>query len=160
LMLERLAGKVSYRPPGARRALPLTEPAAVPVGTRVDASRGRVAVTAAKTKGVASAKAGGGAFKVTQARTGIVSLSLTGGKTKRCGSARRSLRKLDLSAPALFRVLGRRSVATPGGTAAFTTNELCQGTRTRVSRGRVTVRDLKERRTIKLRKGRSYLARA
>jgi hypothetical protein len=36
----------------------------------------------------------------------------------------------------------------------------CDGTLTRVRRGRVDVRDFTRRRTIRLRAGRSYLARA
>jgi hypothetical protein len=42
----------------------------------------------------------------------------------------------------------------------WTTVDRCDGTLTRVSRGRVAVRDFRRKRTIVVRAGKSYLARA
>ena len=58
-----------------------------------------------------------------------------------------------------FRTIRRRSAATVRGTV-WLTEERCDGTLTRVTRGVVSVRDLGTRRTVTLRAGRSYLARA
>ena len=58
-----------------------------------------------------------------------------------------------------FRTTGRHSAATVRGTI-WLTEERCDGTLTRVTRGSVTVRDTTARRTVVVRAGRSYLARA
>jgi len=58
-----------------------------------------------------------------------------------------------------FRTIGRHSAATVRGTI-WLTEERCDGTLTRVTRGVVSVRDNRARRTVTVRAGRSYLARA
>jgi hypothetical protein len=58
-----------------------------------------------------------------------------------------------------FRTHGRNSVATARGTAWLTVDR-CDGTLTVVSEGAVEVRDGRRRRTVLVRKGRKYLARA
>ena len=58
-----------------------------------------------------------------------------------------------------FRTRGRNSAATVRGTK-WLTQERCDGTLTRVTRGTVSVRDTRARRTVVVRAGRSYLARA
>ncbi len=58
-----------------------------------------------------------------------------------------------------FRTIGRHSAATVRGTT-WLTEERCDGTLTRVTRGVVSVRDNRARRTVTVRAGRSYLARA
>ena len=57
-----------------------------------------------------------------------------------------------------FRTRGRNSVATVRGTRWVTT-DTCAGTRTTVTEGSVSVRDLRAKRTVVVRKGKSYLAR-
>jgi hypothetical protein len=56
-----------------------------------------------------------------------------------------------------FRSRGRRSSATVRGTT-WDTIDRCDGTLTRVKKGRVLVRDFRLRRNILLRRGQSYLA--
>jgi len=58
-----------------------------------------------------------------------------------------------------FRTTGRHSAATVRGTI-WLTQERCDGTLTRVTRGVVSVRDLTAGRTVTVRAGQSYLARA
>jgi len=58
-----------------------------------------------------------------------------------------------------FRTHGRNSVATVRGTRWVTT-DTCAGTRTTVTEGAVAVRDLRRRKTVVVRAGRSYLARS
>jgi hypothetical protein len=57
-----------------------------------------------------------------------------------------------------FRTHGRNSVATVRGTSWVTT-DTCAGTRTTVTSGAVSVRDVRRRRTVLVRAGHSYLAR-
>ena len=58
-----------------------------------------------------------------------------------------------------FRTRGSNSVATVRGTAWYV-EDRCDGTLTRVSKGSVSVRDLHRPRTVVVRTGDSYLARA
>ncbi len=58
-----------------------------------------------------------------------------------------------------FRTTGRHSAATVRGTI-WLTEERCDGTLTRVTRGIVSVRDFARKKTISVRAGNSYLARA
>jgi hypothetical protein len=69
------------------------------------------------------------------------------------------VRKLTTSAQGLFRVSGGASRA-EGRNAAWSTTDRCSGTTTRVSRGRVNVYDKGLRRTITLRAGQRYKAKA
>jgi len=63
------------------------------------------------------------------------------------------------SAKGRFSTRGRYSAATVRGTI-WTVADRCDGTLTTVKRGRVAVRDLRRRRTIVLKAGKRYLARA
>jgi hypothetical protein len=58
-----------------------------------------------------------------------------------------------------FRRRGRYSAATVRGTL-WLTEDRCDGTLTRVRRGRVSVLDFARRRTVVVGQGRSYLAKA
>ena len=57
-----------------------------------------------------------------------------------------------------FRTHGANSVATVRGTSWITT-DTCNGTRTTVKAGVVSVRDVHRHRTVVVRKGHTYLAR-
>jgi hypothetical protein len=57
------------------------------------------------------------------------------------------------------KVRGKHSIAAADGTR-WSTEERCDGTLTRVDSGRVRVRDLERRKTVVVRAGHSYLARA
>ena len=154
-----------------RRTVPLLDNIAVPVGTSLDARDGSVSLRAS---GRASGTFTGAAFSVLQrrARRAVTDLRLKGGNFGRCrggrvrgGQAtaaqlrRRTIRRLRARARGRFRTRGRYSAATVRGTV-FTVEDRCDGTLTRVRRGVVVVRDFRRRRSIRLRAGRSYLARA
>lgn len=155
----------------------LVEPRQVPVGTLIDTKNGRVRVETARsiTGGTQFGKFSGGLFQVLQARRvgAKTVLRLKGASFRRCqvgtsgrraSAARkrlsgRSVRQLSSNATGRFRTRGRHSAATVRGTVWVTTDR-CDGTLTRVRRGRVRVRDFRRRRTITVRAGKSYLAKA
>ena len=73
--------------------------------------------------------------------------------------SRRTIRRLRARARGRFRTRGRNSTATVRGTIWITADR-CDGTLTKVKRGKVVVRDFRRQRTIPVRAGKSYLARA
>jgi hypothetical protein len=172
---------IGVRSRGAARAsqkglrfVPLRAARQVPTGSFLDTRRGTVRLQSARnTRGaVQSGQFTRGLFQVLQSRRraarGLTDLVLKGGSFNRCGArggragaalSRRTIRRLRSNARGRFRTRGRYSAATVRGTV-WTTTDRCDGTLTRVSRGRVAVRDFRRRRTITVRAGRSYLARA
>jgi hypothetical protein len=152
----------------------------VPVGSILETVRGAARLTTARNARGATQMGtfDGGQFRMTQDESSpVVDLSLRGGLSARtaCGrrgrgrpsgarpageahSARRVLRRLRGNARGRYRTRGRRSSATVRGTV-WSMEERCDGTLTRVRSGVVSVRDFAKRRTITLRRGRSYLAR-
>ncbi len=170
----------------ARRARPLRGAALLPVGTVLDTTAGRVAVTSHQTttggrKNVQSSNFYAGIFQIRQrrARNAVADITLrspsaavydrvcgTGASASRAPSAgaaqRRSSRvvsRLWGNGRGRFRTRGRHSAATVRGTIWLTQNR-CDGTRTEVRQGSVRVRDNAARRTVTVRAGGSYLARA
>ncbi len=165
--------KLEFGLPRTRRTVPLLDTIAVPVATSLDARRGRVRLTAARTRRRnQSATFSEGLFTVLQARSRrpVTELRLKGGDfgscrtragSSRAGTAqrrRRTIRRLRGSGRGRFRTRGRYSAATVRGTD-YTVEDRCDGTLTRVRRGVVLVRDFRRKRTITVRAGRSYLAR-
>ena len=73
--------------------------------------------------------------------------------------SRRTIRRLRSNAKGRFRTRGRHSAATVRGTVWITADR-CDGTLTTVKRGKVAVRDFRRKRTVIVRAGKSYLARA
>ena len=155
--------------------LPLAEAGEIPVGSFVDARRGTVRLRSAtgRNDGSQTGEFSQGLFQLLQSRArgdrGLTELRLKGGSFKRCGASggrsasaalsRRAVRRLRSNATGRFRTRGRNSSATVRGTI-WTTTDRCDGTLTSVKRGRVAVRDFRRRRTVVVRKGESYLARA
>jgi len=157
--------------------IPLTEARQLPVGTIFDATSGVARLTSATVtaRKVQSGDFAAGLFRVLQARRerGLTELRLivssSAGKTcakagKAQTAAARALPRtvLDMlrsDVKGMFRTRGRFSSATVRGTN-WTTLDRCDGTLTRVSRGLVVVADLRRHKTITLRAGRSYLAKA
>jgi hypothetical protein len=143
----------------------------VPLGSVVDARRGRVEVTsAADLRGrTQRAEFFSGIFETRQRRSSrpttevaVRSSSFSAncrGRGARSSQRRRVLGRLFAKGKGRFRTRGRFSAATIRGTV-WLTEERCDGTLTRVSSGRVSVRDLRRQRTVVVRAGRSYLARA
>ena len=157
--------------------VPLAEARQIPVGSFLDTKRGSVELVSATGRGsrTQSGRFTDGLFQVLQSRArrakGLTELRLKGSSFSACrtgrrgGSAgpaqvsRRTIRRLRSNARGRFRTRGRHSSATVRGTI-WITEDRCDGTLTRVRRGRVVVRDLRLRRNVLVRSGKSYLARA
>jgi hypothetical protein len=105
----------------------------------------------------------GGAFTVLRLRGGDFGRcrgsTIRGGARGAVPAQRRIIRRLRGRARGRYRVPGRHSAATIRGTT-FSVTDRCDGTLTRVFSGVVRVRDFRRRRTITVRAGKSYLARA
>ena len=168
-----------------RRFAALTVPRELPVRSFIDARRGTTRLTTARTRredqiqdGLISA----GEFQVLQSRKrrarGLTEVRLKGGNFRRCrrfGKARsgagadaagrrrrlgrRVIRRLRGNARGRFRTRGRHSAATVRGTK-WQIIDRCDGTLTKVTRGRVAVRDFRRKKTVIVRAGKRYLARA
>ena len=158
------------------RFIPLREARQLPVGTFFNTRKGRVRLQTATTRrgrrqaGVFS----GGLFQTLQSRRrsarGLTELRLKGSSFRRCARAghgsgastarhsKRRIRRLRGNARGRFRTRGRYSAATVRGTI-WEVSDRCDGTLTKVSRGRVSVRDFRRRRNVLVRAGKSYLAR-
>jgi hypothetical protein len=147
----------------------LTDAKQVPVGAQMDATRGRVSMTTAKspTGGVQTAQFYSGRFQATQSRTarGLTEVRMTlpmtctsNRKGKVTAAAARS-RRLWGSGKGRFRTRGRNSSATVRGTT-WLQKDTCSSTTTTVREGVVTVRDFAKRKNVKVKAGRRYVARA
>jgi hypothetical protein len=163
-----VSGEIFVKLPGARSFARVGHDTQIPVGATVDARKGRVRITTALPGGkLQSGDFFQGVFRVTQARNGLATMALTAGNFGICGNARRgaspakvrSVRKLWGDGAGRFRTTGRYAAATIRGTT-WLTDDRCDGTLIRVTRGSVTVRDLVRRRNVVVTKGQSYLAKA
>jgi hypothetical protein len=180
---------VKYPPGFTPRATPAKgfEPfkgaANLPVGTQFDTRKGRVKLTSAADTGGKKTQASDfydGIFQVKQPvpskkpknATALTTDIVLKGQLSRssCASARAAavdkkkgpksvLGKLWGNGKGKFRTRGKYSSATVRGTIWLTQDE-CDGTLTRVTRGSVQVRDFKRKKTITVKAGHSYLARA
>jgi DNA-binding beta-propeller fold protein YncE len=168
-----VSGRVFLKLPGRRSTL-LSSATQIPVGSQLDTRRGTVRLTsAANSRGaVQSGDFSAGVFSVRQSRGGggLTDVNLSGGSYRGCvvrGAGRavasrlssRVVRRVRANGRGRFRTRGRYSAATVRGTIWDTTDR-CDGTLTRVRRGVVVVRDLRKRRNVTVRAGKSYLARA
>ena len=140
----------------------------IPLGSTVDATKGKVRITSAAGPGGATQSAlfFQGAFVITQ--TGgskpVTQLALSpklscASKGKKAStSAKKKVRRLWGDGKGRFRTKGRHGAATVRGTK-WLTQDTCSGTLVRVKRGTVTVRDFAKKKTIVVKKGRTYVAR-
>jgi hypothetical protein len=161
-------GTVLVKAPDGSGFRPLTAGSAVPVGSTVDARTGAISLTSSVGAGTQTGTFRGGMFQIRQSAgaNGMTDIVLRGGDFSGCRRAhsaatRRTppVRRLwGSDSGGRFATHGRNSVATVRGTAWVTT-ETCAGTRTTVTQGAVSVRDLHRRRTVLVRAGASYLAR-
>jgi len=160
-------GKVRVQKPGSRRFVALGDGDAIPVGSTVDATKGRVAIIVEIKGKQQTATLSGGRFQLLQkAGSGVVELALQGGSFKRCPSSRARLRqaartvirRLEADAVGRFKTTGRYASATVRGTQ-WVMEDRCAGTRIKVRSGSVQVNDLPLKRKRVLRSGQSYLAR-
>jgi Fibronectin type III domain len=163
-----------------RAFVPLTEARQIPVGSILETTHGVVGITTATTaspKGkLQSGNFGAGIFKLLQARKqkGLTNLDMidnrsagkvcaTVGKVRGKALAAKNLSskvlgRINASGHGHFAVRGQYSASTVRGTVWSVANR-CEGTLTHVTRGVVSVRDFRRRKTITLFTGQSYLAR-
>jgi hypothetical protein len=130
----------------------------------VDATRGRLALSSvpSKTAGPQTVQLYSGRFKVTQpGKVTQFALNAPLASCARASAAKTKprTRKLWGDGEGSFRISGRYSAATVRGTR-WLVQDTCAGTLTRVVRGVVSVRDDVRHRTVTLRAGKKYLARA
>ena len=157
-----LSGKVLVKLPGSSKFVAL-EPSVIKNGAEVDARKGVVEITRADG---GAAKFYDGMFKLSQAG-GITTLTLseklTGcpkGKASAVAAAKKpKTRKLWGDGKGKFRTRGQYSAATIRGTK-WLVQDSCTSTLTKVSEGVVGVQDLVKKKTLVVRKDKSYTARA
>ena len=155
-------GRVRVRIPGSDEFFELEDAQQVPVGSTFDTSRGRVTLQAA---GSQRAWFYQGVFRLGQGKGAkpLSTLSLSGrlscGRGANVAQRRTRKRRLWGDGSGRFRTKGRHSAATVVGTR-WLVEDRCNGTLTRVTKGRVRVRDFRARRTVVVKAGRRYFARA
>jgi hypothetical protein len=196
VVVRVVSGQVFIKLPSGGRAtgppkgfVPFTGAANIPVGSQLDTSKGRVALTSAADTGGAKTQTADfydGIFQIKQAvpkkkpkkptalttdlvMKGQISRSqcapLKGARAAAVSAKKKKkgpksvLGKLWGNGKGKFRSNGTYSSATVRGTVWLTQDE-CDGTLTRVTRGTVSVRDFKRKKTVKVKAGHSYLARA
>jgi hypothetical protein len=166
--VEPVSGKVRIKRPGSNRFVTLTGEAQIPVGSSIDTRNGRISITAAQGKGkTAAADFYDGLFKLTQTKGSkpVATLTLTERLScPRKGSAstaakKKKKRRLWGDGKGRFRTKGKHSAATVVGTK-WLVQDRCASTLTRVVRGKVKVRDFAKRKTVTVRAGKRYTARA
>jgi hypothetical protein len=169
VVLAPVGGRVLVELAGTR--VLLTSARAVPVGTVVDTTGGRVRLTSANPDG--STQAGEffrGVFRIGQPRgaAGLVNLVIRDNLTRAAcvnHAAREAavnpkvLGLLRGTAKGRFRTTGRFAAATVRGTD-WGVRDRCDGTLTVVRRGVVAVRDFRAHKTVIVRAGQTYLAKA
>ena len=167
--LEPERGTVRIKRRGSKKFKVLKEGEQVPLGTIVDTRHGRVTLIAAasKTK-TATAQFFDGIFKIGQTKgkkpTTLLTLTekLTGCKAKgKATIAKKKVKKRRLwgDGHGRFRTKGKHSAATVVGTK-WLVEDRCRSTLTKVARGRVKVRDFEKKKTVFVKKGHRYIARA
>jgi hypothetical protein len=172
--------------PRAAGFVPFKGAANIPVGSQLDTSKGRVALTSAADTGGAKTQTSDfyqGIFQVKQSvpkkkpkkPKALVTDLVMKGQTPRSQCAplkgarsaavdkkkgpKSVLGKLWGNGKGKFRTNGTYSSATVRGTI-WLVEDRCEGTYTKVRRGVVAVRDFKRNKTVSVKAGHSYLARA
>jgi hypothetical protein len=170
VVARAVAGTIRVKRKGGRFHV-LRTSESIPLGSTVDATKGKVQITAASGPGGAtqSGRFSTGAFVVTQTRgakpitrlalSGALQCGTTGAGTASASARRRRVRRLWGDGHGRFRTRGRHGAATVRGTK-WLTEDRCDGTLVRVRRGVVLVRDFTRKKTVRVTQGGSYLARA
>jgi hypothetical protein len=160
--------------------VPLKGAASLPVGTTVDAQRGEIALSAAangyapgnRRARLQTARIRAGIFAIRQARLrkrakrakkipATVAMVSPVGAQAPCarGPSKGVVRTLGLVAKGIFRAVGGASTATATN-ATFNVTDRCDGTRTDVGQGRVTLAVKGRKRPVTVRAGQSFFVRA
>ena len=165
------SGRVLVKQPGQSGFTPLRPGEPVPVGSRVDATHGKLRLVVATDKlgHTATAQVYGGVFRVGQRRvhrTEMTLLRLAGPKPTGCTARGATVarpprhRAMWVRDPGHFITYGIYASAT-GRRASGTkwlTEDTCHGTLIRVARGAVLVHDFPHHRSVLLRSGHEFLA--
>ena len=153
VVVKRAGGTVTVSKPGSSRATTLGRTAqAVPVGSTIDATDGRVKLTATANRSGSKRQSAlfyDGAFTVSQRRASrpVTDLTLAGGDFSTCAAEQRrtgvfasrgrsTRRRLWGRGKGRFRTRGRNGTATVRGTTWLTEDD-CQGTRALNREGKV-----------------------
>lgn len=172
-VVEPVRGTVLGHPPGDPRFRRITGAANLVMGWTLDVTKGRARLSTAAARGAQqSVDAYEGFFTILQgAGSALTDLLLRSGNFDAiCGSggvdvaratatSSRSVRHLWASGKGKFRTRGRFAAASVRGTE-WLTDDRCDGTLIRVKTGVVTVFDEVTKRTVVVRAGSSYLAKA
>jgi hypothetical protein len=158
-----VSGTVRVREPGSNRFVELQEGQQIPVGSVIDVTDGRVTIVAA---GGQSADFYGGIFRLGQGKGAKPLTTLTLVEALSCpragkavAAAKKKKRRLWGDGSGRFRTKGKHSAATVVGTR-WLVEDKCTSTTTRVARGRVSVRDFVKKKTVIVKAGTKYVARA
>jgi len=168
--------------------VPLKGQAALPIGTVVDTRKGRMSMASAvdgrkigSVSQTPSAVVSAGIFEIRQRKaapgsrtkisTDMVLQSAPGAESS-CvstssdgpikGRGRNTVRGLTATTPAkgFFRIVGAAGISIATAATTWATKDRCDGTRTDVGKGKVSVLDRKSGKTITVGAGRSYLVKA
>jgi hypothetical protein len=162
-------GTVRVRVQGSREFHKIAEGEAIPLNSTFDTTGGTVLLEAADSGGKTYTGAfHGGQFKVHQSSKGATTLEMKGGNFSACDSSRKGRATASSAHPVLrklwgkdhggrFKTSSRGSVATVRGTEWLTVDH-CDGTLTRVTKGKVLVRERGTGRSKLLHKGESFFA--
>lgn len=169
-------GTVLVKPRGLNTFQKVTGADSIPIGSTVDTTKGTVRLSTAKNLkgGTQTGDFYSGLFVLQQAAktNAVTDLRMNGGVFTGCGKlpkggataaagkqSKKVVRQLWGSGKGNFRTTGRYASATTRGTKWLTADR-CDGTLVRVTQGVIAVRDLVRNRTVVVRKGKSYFARA
>jgi hypothetical protein len=159
--------------------IPLREARQIPVDSVLETTGGvaRIATATSKPKEQQFGNFGAGIFKILQSRKqkGLTEMNIIDNRSynKVCASvgklgkgkayaaklSSKTLGRVNASGHGHFTVRGQYSAATVRGTV-WNVGNRCEGTLTHVTRGVVSVRDFRRRKTITLFTGESYIAKA
>jgi hypothetical protein len=164
-------GTVRVRVQGSDEFREITPGEAIPLNSTFDTTSGTVLLEAAGSDGKSYTGAfHGGQFTVHQSSKGATTLEMEGGDFSACGTSRIGRATASSAHPMLrklwgkdhggrFKTSSRGSVATVRGTEWLTVDR-CDGTLTRVTKGKVLVRERGTGRSKLLHKGESFFAHA
>ena len=168
-------GTVKVKLPGSDKYVTLATGEQLPVGTLIDVRKGRVTLVAAAdtSGGTATADFYGGIARLGQTGKNKLTTTLTLTEKLTCpkadkaiaaagdaiAAATRRKRRLWGDGSGRFQTRGKHSAATVVGTR-WLVEDSCTSTLTRVVRGKVSVRDFVKKKTVIVRAGKKYVARA
>jgi len=166
ITLKRIRGIVFVRAPDSTTFASFSGSRRVPVGTEVDASNGRISITASSGQH-GDFYQGRFVILVPPSQPNVIELDLSGSSFKDCRQSRSLTsagkppprRHLWGNAKGNFRTRGRYSITSVRGTTWLTADG-CDGTAARVTQGTIGVADLLRNRQVVLRRGKNYLSKA